>query len=211
MRRITLLATTLVGLLGLGLSTAGTAAAQQPARIAITAPAAGATVSGPVTVAVDISGVTVKAAGEGDPNAYHYHLLVDVDPASVMQRGQPLPLGQANIIHTADRTVSLPNLGPGPHTITVVLTKTDHVPLGATVQDQVRFTVTTPAQAQPTPAGAPAAATPDPARPAPRIPRTGVTAPVGTTLPAGLLAVVALFGLSAGAAVAGRVAVRTRR
>ncbi|MFN8559761.1 MAG: hypothetical protein U0531_21250 [Dehalococcoidia bacterium] len=44
--RITLLATTLVGLLGLGLSTAGTAAAQQPARIAITAPAAGATVSG---------------------------------------------------------------------------------------------------------------------------------------------------------------------
>ena len=131
--------------------------AQQPS-IQITAPTNGATITGPVTLSVGIGGVTVKPAAEGDPNAYHYHALVDVNPATVVQAGQPLPTGQANIIHTADLTLSIPNLAPGPHTITVILTKTDHVPLNPGIQDTVQFTVATPAAAQPQPS--PAAAAP---------------------------------------------------
>jgi hypothetical protein len=135
--------------------------AQQAGTIAITAPANNATINAPVSINVDIGGVTVKPAAEGDPNAFHYHIFVDVDPATVVQAGQPIPTGQANIIHTADKTVSIPNLGPGAHTITVVLTKTDHVPLSPSVQSRVQFTVAG-AQAQPT--GTPGAAAP---------PRTG--------------------------------------
>lgn len=117
------------------------AEAQQAAgTIRITAPANNSTVSPPVSVTVDIQGVTVKPAAEGDPNAYHYHLLVDVDPATVVQAGQPIVTGRADIIHTADPTVSL-NLQPGQHTIVAVLTKTDHVPLSPNVQDRVTFTV----------------------------------------------------------------------
>lgn len=159
------------------------ARAQQAGAIKITSPANNATVNQPVSAAVEITGVTVKPAAEGDPNAFHYHLFVDVDPATVVQPGQPIPTGQANIIHTADRTVSL-NLTPGQHTVTAVLSKTDHVPLSPSVQDRVTFTV----------GGAAAAAggqTPPTATP-----RTGTGGGVGTDVPfAALLVVLVMLGL----------------
>ncbi len=120
------------------------AAAQQPGTIQITAPANGATVSAPVTLQVTIGGVTVKPAAEGDPQAFHYHALIDTDPATVAQPGQPLPTGLANIIHTADTRLPLPDLAPGQHTVTVILTRTDHVPLSPTIQQRVTFTVAAP-------------------------------------------------------------------
>lgn len=164
--------------------------AQQTGAIRITAPANGATISEPVSVSVDITGVTVKPAAEGDPNAYHYHALVDLDPATVVQAGQPLPTGQANIIHTADRTITIPNLSPGAHTVTVVLTKTDHVPLSPSVQDRVQFTVAGAGQAQ-TPAGGAGA----PTAGQPRV-GTGIAAR-GTALPVIMLPL-ALAALGAG-------------
>jgi hypothetical protein len=119
----------------------GTARGQQAGTIRVTAPAGGSTVAAPVMLGVEIGGVTVKPAAEGDPAAFHYHALVDVDPATVLVPGQPIPTGQGNIIHTADRMLALPDLAPGQHTVTVVLTRTDHVPLNPTVQDRVTFTV----------------------------------------------------------------------
>jgi hypothetical protein len=120
--------------------TTSSARAQQAGAIRITSPTNNSTINQPVSVTVEITGVTVKPAAEGDPNAFHYHLFVDVDPATVVQPGQPIVTGQANIIHTADRTVSL-DLAPGQHTVTAVLSKTDHVPLSPSVQDRVTFTV----------------------------------------------------------------------
>ena len=120
--------------------TTSSARAQQAGAIRITSPTNNSTINQPVSVTVEITGVTVKPAAEGDPNAFHYHLFVDVDPATVVQPGQPIVTGQANIIHTADRTVSL-DLAPGQHTVTAVLSKTDHVPLSPSVQERVTFTV----------------------------------------------------------------------
>lgn len=136
------------------------AAAQPGAAIKVAAPAANSTVSGPVMLQVDISGVPVKPAGEGDPQAFHYHALVDVDPATVIQPGQPIPTGQANIIHTADLRLALPDLAPGPHTVTVILTRTDHVPLTPAIQDRVTFTVAAAGAAPATGGQAGAAAAP---------------------------------------------------
>ena len=137
-------------LLGVAALPGRTALAQTPmGTIKITQPAGGSTVNAPVSLQVDIGGVTVKPAAEGDPNAFHYHALVDVDPVTVVQAGQPIPTGQANIVHTADRTMMLPDLTPGQHTITVILTRTDHVPLMPSVQDRVTFTVAAPGAAQP--------------------------------------------------------------
>ena len=165
-------------------------AQQQTGSIQIMAPANGSTVNAPVTLQVEITGVTVKPAAEGDPQAFHYHALVDVDPATVVQAGQPIPTGQANIIHTADRSLPLPDLGPGQHTVTVILTRTDHVPLAPSVQQRVTFTVAAPGAA-PAPAPAPA---PQAAAAAPRVGRGGTlladnraSLPVGLVL-AGLLA-----------------------
>jgi len=134
------------------------AEAQGQPTIKIVSPAAGATVTAPVTLQVMITGATVKPAAEGDPQAFHYHALVDVDRATVVQAGQPIPTGQASIIHTADTSLALPNLAPGQHTVTVILTRTDHVPLNPTVEDKVTFTVAAAGAAQPT-----AQATPAPA------------------------------------------------
>lgn len=185
MRRVIPVGALLVATLGAAL-VVGTVGAQQAGTIRIVAPANNATITGPVRVTVDIQGVTVKPAAEGDPNAYHYHIFVDVDPETVMQPGQPIVTGQANIIHTADLTVPIPDLGPGRHTITVVLTKTDHVPLTPNVQDRVTFTVAG-ATAQPT------------------TPRTGVGTVAGAPLPlVALPAALTLLG-------AGLLAARRRR
>ena len=119
-------------------------AAQPQASIRITGPANGAMVTSPVTVSVEIAGATVKHWDEQDPNAVHYHLLVDVNPATVIQPGTPLPPGQASILHLVDRTRQL-DLPAGQHTITAVLTGTDHVPFSPGIQEQVTFTVTGPA------------------------------------------------------------------
>ncbi len=133
------------------------AQAQQSGSIDITAPNDGATVSGPVMLNVNIQGVTVKPAAEGDPQAFHYHALVDVDPTTILQPGQPIPTGQGNIIHTADPALALNDLAPGQHSVVVVLTRTDHVPLSPNVQDRVSFTVAAPgtggAQAPPAQSG----------------------------------------------------------
>ena len=151
------------------------AVAQQPPTVRFVAPEPGASLAaGPVAVIVEIGGVQVRPAADGDASAFHHHLLIDVDPASVIQPGQPLPVGQANIIHTADLMTVLPNLAPGPHTITTVLTKTDHVPLSPAVQDQRTFTVLAPGQTPP----APAAPAPAPA-PRPGLPNTGTGAATG--------------------------------
>src|SRR5205807_2501364 len=104
----------------------GRASAQTPLSIRITSPAAGATVANPVQLHVEIAGGTVKDAAAGDPQALHYHILVDVDPATVIVPGQPLPTGRANVIHTANPDFPLGELTPGQHTITTVLTRTDH-------------------------------------------------------------------------------------
>ncbi len=181
MRSVTGLLVALVAVLTWGLTAPG-ARAQQPGSIRITAPTNGATVAAPVNLSVAISGVTVKPASAGDPSAFHCHIFIDVDPATVVQPGQPIPTGRADIIHTADMTVPLSDLAPGPHTVWVVLTRTDHVPLSPTVQDRVQFTVTA---GQATPSGAP---------------RVGTGIATGTTTP-GLLAWLVLAGAASGGAV----------
>ena len=80
------------------------AQAQQPGSIRITAPANGSTVAAPVNLSVAITGVTVKPASAGDPDAFHYHIFIDVDPATVVQPGQPIPPPPAGPISSTRQT-----------------------------------------------------------------------------------------------------------
>jgi hypothetical protein len=146
-----------------GASRLSVARAQGGPTVKVTAPTNGAALSNPVTVTVTTSGATIKAATENDANAAHLHYFVDRDPAAVLQPGQPIPSGQADIIHTPDVSQALPTLSPGPHRVWVVLAHTDHTPYSPNVQDLVSFTIGAAAAA---PAAAPQAA-------APQIPPTG--------------------------------------
>jgi hypothetical protein len=131
--------------------------AQGAPSLRVASPAANASVQSPVTVRVEAQNANLKAADLGDRQSQHLHYFVDIDPATVLQAGQPIPTGRENIVHTADVSQTL-NLQPGQHTVWVVMSNVDHVPLSPGVQAQVTFTVaaagsgSTPASGQATPA-----------------------------------------------------------
>jgi serine/threonine-protein kinase len=108
--------------------------------LSVLQPADGAQVSGPAMIQLDVSGVNLKAPVEADPEGRHIHYFLDVDPATVMVPGQPIPTGQANIVHTANANHTFVDLPPGQHTVWAVLTGNDHVPLTPNVQGKVAFT-----------------------------------------------------------------------
>lgn len=138
---------------------AATGAAAAPAAPAgattmrVTAPANGASVNSVVVVSVEESGATIKAATANDPSAAHFHYFIDRDPATVLKPGQPIPTGQPDIIHTADASLTIPNLRPGEHHVWIVLAHTDHTPYSPNIQAEVSFTVVPAAGAVQTLAG----------------------------------------------------------
>lgn len=94
----------------------------------------------PVTISVKVEGLSlVKANGDTSGRSGHLHLFVDKQPTPP---GQPIPSGDPTIIHTAETTVTLPNLAPGEHTIWVVAGDGTHKPLEPPVMDKVTLTVT---------------------------------------------------------------------
>lgn len=113
--------------------------------VTILFPADGAQVTSPVRIEVGVAGATLKAPTEGDISARHLHYFIDADPAAVMGPGEPVPVGRQNIIHTPQTNQTV-DLLPGEHTVWVVLTDNNHVPLPVTVA-KATFTVTgTPAR-----------------------------------------------------------------
>lgn len=93
----------------------------------------------PVPVTIKVEGLTlVKADGDTSGTTGHLHLFVDREPTPA---GQPIPTGQADIIHSAATEVPVPNLAAGEHTIWVVAGDGTHTPLNPAVKDKVTVTV----------------------------------------------------------------------
>jgi eukaryotic-like serine/threonine-protein kinase len=112
--------------------------------LSILEPAEGARVSGPVTVQVEVTGATLKPPGEGDPEARHLHYFLDTDPAATVPIGKPIPIDQPSIVHSGSATHTFRDLSPGAHTVWVVLSGADHVPLDPPVAGKVSFAVADP-------------------------------------------------------------------
>jgi hypothetical protein len=92
----------------------------------------------PVVVTVKVAGLTlVKADGDTSGTTGHLHVFIDRDPTPA---GQPIPV-EAGIIHTAETTISVPDLAPGAHTLWVVAGDGTHSPLAPRVMDKVTVTV----------------------------------------------------------------------
>lgn len=108
--------------------------------VAITSPADGANAASPVLVEVTATGVVLKPPAAEDPAARHLHYFVDTDPAAVVGPGQPIPTGVQNIVHTPATNQQI-DLAPGKHTVWVVLTDNNHIPLGSDFP-KVTFNVT---------------------------------------------------------------------
>lgn len=110
------------------------------AKVKITAPANGATVSGPVKVTLVATGVEIVPATVERPGTGHHHLFVDRDVTPV---NDTIPKGVTGIIHLGRGQTEfvLDSLKAGPHRVIAVVAAWSHVPLQPLVADTVRFTV----------------------------------------------------------------------
>jgi hypothetical protein len=103
--------------------------------VKITKPATMSKHRGPVEVCMSTSGYTVEPAKNGvNAGKGHHHLFIDaydIDPTR--------PIGKdANHVHMGDgSTCKTLELSPGPHTITAVFAKGNHVPYNPPVTDAV--------------------------------------------------------------------------
>jgi len=92
----------------------------------------------PVVLTVKVDGLTlVKADGNTSGATGHLHVFIDRDPTPA---GQPIPV-EAGIIHTAERTIPVPDLARGTHTLSVVAGDGAHTPLNPRVMDKLTVTI----------------------------------------------------------------------
>ena len=109
------------------------------AKVAITSPAAGATVKSPVTVTFSLEGMTLAPAGTSEPNTGHHHLLVDADVPAL---DQPIPKDANHLHYGQAQTEAQVELTPGQHTLQALLGDGNHVPHDPPVMsDQITVTV----------------------------------------------------------------------
>jgi len=109
------------------------------AEVYFIAPAAGATVTGPVTVKFGLKGMGIAPAGITFDNTGHHHLLIDADlpplDAPVPTDAQHVHFGKGQ----SETTIELP---PGKHTLQLLLGDFGHVPHDpAVVSKKITITV----------------------------------------------------------------------
>ncbi len=108
--------------------------------VKITSPKNGATVTGPVKVTLQATGVEIVPASDERPGTGHHHLYVDHD---VTLDHDTIPKGRPGIIHLGrgQSEFVLDSLKPGAHRIIAVVGDWRHIPLNPLVADTVKFTV----------------------------------------------------------------------
>ena len=119
---------------------AAEAQAASKVTVQITSPQNGATVSGPVLIRLQATGVRIVPASVTQPGTGHHHLFVDHDLTWI---NDTIPLGSPGIIHLGGGQTEfvLDSLKPGPHRVIALIADWRHVPLNPLVADTVTFTV----------------------------------------------------------------------
>jgi hypothetical protein len=108
----------------------------------ITSPASDATLpAGDVKVTVDYTGPDLVPAAQAKKlDDYHLHYLLDVDPTPYLGTTTPIPTNNPKIIHSAAKEVTFSNVASGSHSVTVIMTGSNHVSVAPPVADTVSFT-----------------------------------------------------------------------
>ena len=121
-----------------------TARAPSPtgATLKILSPTAGGTVGlGAVKVSVNYAGPTLVPGPEAKKlDDYHLHYFLDEDANGFVQGARPIPTGNPHIIHSAAKEVTFENVGNGAHTVAVVMSGNNHIPVNPILIDTVSFT-----------------------------------------------------------------------
>ncbi|RLJ99871.1 DUF4399 domain-containing protein [Ruegeria conchae] len=102
----------------------------------------GDTVQSPVTIVFGLSGMGVAPAGTEKENTGHHHLLVDRPPLGQGEDGADelaygLPADDNHIHFGGGQTEVTLELGPGEHTLQLVLGDAGHVPHATPIVSEV--------------------------------------------------------------------------
>ena len=108
------------------------------AKVYFITPKDGQTIKSPVTVRFGLSGMGVAPAGTVAEGTGHHHLIVDA-PLPAMD--QPLPKDATHLHFGKGQTETVLNLGPGKHTLQLVLGDANHIPHDPPVVSE-RITIT---------------------------------------------------------------------
>jgi hypothetical protein len=119
-------------------------AAPKPAdaRLQIVSPRNGDVIpAGPVKVSIDYTGPTLVPGAEAKKLAdYHLHYFLDADASAFVNSGKPIPTGSPEIIHSAAKEVTFDKVAPGSHSVTIVMSGNNHIPVSPAVTSTVSFT-----------------------------------------------------------------------
>jgi hypothetical protein len=95
------------------------------AAVFIISPKNGEIVNSPLNVKFGISGIAVAPAGELTENSGHHHLIID---ASLTDMAGPVPNDERHHHFGKGQTEASIELGPGSHTLQLVLGDWAHIP-----------------------------------------------------------------------------------
>ncbi len=109
------------------------------AGVYIIAPADGAMVASPVTVRFGLKGMGVAPAGTSKAGTGHHHLLLDAEKLPNMD--QPIPSDQWHRHFGGGQTETIVKLGPGRHTLQLLLGDMNHIPHAPAIKSK-RITIT---------------------------------------------------------------------
>jgi hypothetical protein len=106
------------------------------ATVSFAEPTDGATVSSPVHVRMEASGLTIERAGEVREGAGHFHVMVDT---ACIPPGQPIPNDPTHLHFGMAQTETDIELAPGQHTLCLQAGDGAHTALDAT--EEIAITV----------------------------------------------------------------------
>lgn len=104
------------------------------AKVTLLQPAAGATVTSPVTFKFGLAGMDISPAGTEKPNSGHHHLLINqklADPKAT------IPADDTHRHFGKGQTEASIELKPGTYTLQLVLADHNHIPHDPIVQSEV--------------------------------------------------------------------------
>jgi hypothetical protein len=114
-------------------------AAPDDVRLYFVSPVDGAVTGRQVTIQFGLSGMGVAPAGVDKPDTGHHHLLIDVDQPPALD--QPIPADEHHRHFGGGQTEVMVELGPGVHTLQLLLGDKHHIPHDPPVVSE-RITIT---------------------------------------------------------------------
>ena len=109
------------------------------AAVSFGEPQDGASLTSPVKVVMNVSGMTVKPAGEITEGTGHHHIIIDSEPVA---KGTAVASDEKHLHFGKGQTETELTLVPGEHTLQLQFANGAHISYGEQLSSTIRITIT---------------------------------------------------------------------